>query len=80
MKPEVAFEKAPDNAGPDQNLQTMALTIEKLIENVTTQGQINSSIVGRLLVLERKVEAGLKQAQPQAREKHRRRAPARKKQ
>jgi hypothetical protein len=70
MKTQMALESNPAAAVPAPSLQSMALAIEKIIENITTQGQINSTIVKRLLELERKVEAGPKQP--------RRRAPARK--
>ncbi|MGA8223754.1 MAG: hypothetical protein WB780_19045 [Candidatus Acidiferrales bacterium] len=56
MKTQMALEKNPENAVSGENLQTMALAIEKIIENITTQSQINTSIVTRLLELERKIE------------------------
>jgi hypothetical protein len=70
MKTQMAFEKTPEIPVSSPSLQTMALAIEKIIENITTQSQINSSIVGRLLELERKIEGRPKERQ--------RRAPARK--
>jgi hypothetical protein len=70
MKTQMAFEGNSDTAAPRENLQTMAVAIEKIIENITTQGQINSSVVSRLLELERKIEAAPRKAA--------RRAPARK--
>lgn len=57
MKTQMALEKSPESMIPSENLQTMTVAIEKIIENITTQGQINSSIVTRLLELERKIEA-----------------------
>ena len=70
MKTHMALEKNPDGAVSGESLQIMAVAIEKIIENITTQSQINTSIVTRLLELERKIEvvAG----------KRPRRAPARK--
>lgn len=70
MKTQLALEKNPDSAVSGDSLQTMAVAIEKIIENITTQSQINTSIVTRLLELERKIEV--------AAGKRARRAPARK--
>jgi hypothetical protein len=70
MKTQMAMESNPDDKVAGESLQTMAVAIEKIIENITTQGQINSSVVTRLLELERKIEGAPK--------KRRRRAPARK--
>jgi len=60
MSAQMTLEREPNIAVSSQSLQTVALAIVKIIENITTQGQINSSVVARLLELERKIEGGTK--------------------
>ena len=57
MKTQIALEGISTDTSSSEQLQSMSRAINQIIENIATQGQINTRIVARLLDLEEKVGA-----------------------
>ena len=55
-----------NEAGTNDEFQTLAKAMEQVIQNITAQAKINSAVVTRLLALEQKMDRITKGGPPRA--------------
>jgi hypothetical protein len=67
MKKQANVKAKPDQVAVAENLEVLNRAVEKAIQNIVTQAEVNRAIVRRLLAVEQKVaelEARTSQPQP----------------